>query len=790
MKDRHRIAWTTLCVPIVSLTACQQLQETMQQAQQSIGLGGSTAAQAPASSPPASSPAASAPSLPSTPGQAAGTIAKAKPAQQQAQAKAPPGFVNIYSAPEGVPALWRPLYDDPQSETFLWGSAQGVLPAAPSVKQVLGPYRGAKPVSAPSLVLQQRADRGNAVTVRDAVNNPFTFAMSNDGRRYVYVDRMGSRFALYENGEAGPAFDEILVPTIKFSQDGEQLFYVGRRGSGFHAVIDGVEGPAFEHIDMGDVSFHPFDGTPVYIGRLAEGQRLMVGQTAMPEVRGVESYALDPTSQAARFRGWQRYTDDRGRSKNKDVVFDGQAIVDASYDEHDPFFFLPDGRFVGVEVEEGRNGRRRVVVDGTPGPWVQQFTRNSRFTTTSGGELAYSAVVVKPEHEERRAQGSSLNSDGYFQPVVVVGEQVAAALPGERYDTHPNILMSDDGARFAFTSPVQDQYGRVVVIDSGKAGFEYDAVYGLRVSADGSTVRYLAQSGDGLFEVINGEEREIARANFTVEDARSVNEQSRTVILAQFALPDGSNEVAPIFDGALSSHRWDEIETPFFDPAGQGSAYVGVRRTAASSDAPGGAAGRYLVINDEIVLRLADEGGFVNYRDFLEPRPDHFLFDHDGGEHLYLATENRRLMDPDDGMATKFGLANKNRTLVKTAGTTVAILPPEARAFTMTPDREHTIYWLPAAPTKGTSPIDHKYRLFFDNTPIADFSLIATPSTRLPDSAMALQHGPLSVDPCGRTTPDGRFEFLAFEDGQTVRVSYSIEELQAATDRIRSAYEG
>lgn len=86
---------------------------------------------------------------------------------------------------------------------------------------------------------------GEAGPEHEAIGEVVT---AGDRVAYAALDR--DRWRVFVDGEPGPAVQSLRRGTLRFLRDGRRFVYVGRSAGGEHAVIDGEVGPAFDQIDM------------------------------------------------------------------------------------------------------------------------------------------------------------------------------------------------------------------------------------------------------------------------------------------------------------------------------------------------------------------------------------------------------------------------------------------------------------------------------------------------------------------------------------------------------------
>lgn len=244
---------------------------------------------------------------------------------------------------------------------------------------------------------------------------------SSDGRHVFYLGQRktekGDRYVLVLDGKPGPeyasfwgahlcpngevayvgvnGFDAQVVfdgvPEIAnggselvFSPDGKHHAYIaGKAGSGNHVVVfDGKPGPRFESIQ--DLQFSP-DGHLFYqTYSESSGVRIVRDEILVPPVDGyrVSRAYFSQDGQRTVYIGEKR-RDGRAMA----FIVDGKAVPFES--SNFLYFVSPDARKLVYE-QRSPNGRQ-LVVDGTAGPVVADYNRESLKFTADSRRFAYVA---------------------------------------------------------------------------------------------------------------------------------------------------------------------------------------------------------------------------------------------------------------------------------------------------------------------------------------------------------------------------------------------------------------
>ena len=152
---------------------------------------------------------------------------------------------------------------------------------------------------------------------------------SLDGWHMAYVTRKGDKQLVVLDGQAGPEYNRIGLPT--WSPDGLRLAYVAVRGQKSLVVVDGQPGPEWDAVE-------------------GEG-------SAIPMWFGAVVFSADSKRVIYKAR----------KGDKRLVVVDGQAGPE--YDSVFPMrgrdYFTPDGKRFAYQARDGK--KFQAVVDGQPG---------------------------------------------------------------------------------------------------------------------------------------------------------------------------------------------------------------------------------------------------------------------------------------------------------------------------------------------------------------------------------------------------------------------------------------
>ncbi len=249
---------------------------------------------------------------------------------------------------------------------------------------------------------------------------------------------------------------------------------------------------------------------------------------------------------------YQAYVDDKLR-----MVVDGRASE--VVEELEIPFFSPDSRHVVYQAKMG--GRWHFVVDGRTFPAYKTQHNQFGFNADST-KFAY--VDSVNEHAKPRLVISGLD----FK------KQTA------REATGAIMVISEDKTKIAATSEAGGKQ-RVVELSfaqpaSVKEGRLYDSIKELAVSADGSSVAYLAEKGGARLVVYNGEEKpfpagELVGPLVILPGKRGIGfltSSKGTCTLHH-----------PFSGGAVEQRQYDEVGELAYSKDGSGYAYLGRKET-------------------------------------------------------------------------------------------------------------------------------------------------------------------------------------------------------------------
>lgn len=417
-----------------------------------------------------------------------------------------------------------------------------------------------------------------------------TFIVSEDSRRFAYLDKVGSKWFAVVDGNSGKQYDKIFKESLMISPDSQHVGYVAEIGKKQVMVVDGVEGKPYDRVGWGWASavfkHNPFGSFPVFS---PDGKRV--------------AYVAKTGKQ------WS-------------VVINGEE--GKPYDEIGPPIFSPDSHSLAYEARLGKqwflvlNGK-----EGKPYPYDgSSFLRYPIFSPDSL-RIAYE-ISFKPSGE-----------------CAVVDDT-----EGEKFDgIHTeSIIFSPDSQRIAYVAKDLGklfQSEKEFVVLDGQKGKPFDQIFlPLTFSPDSRRFAYAARTGSGILHlIIDGQVTDLPKKYQRVADSMLVpsicfSQDSQHLAL----LGDWPGYPFLLVDGKEVTDRKEEkrIFGALFSPNGQRLAYVYGKAATWTVVVDGKEGNQY----DEIIHvayvgigNLSGEGKFV----FDSSDTLHYLAIKEG--HIYLVEE-------------------------------------------------------------------------------------------------------------------------------------------------------
>ena len=358
------------------------------------------------------------------------------------------------------------------------------------------------------------------------------FALSEDGKHWVYVARRGKDCYCVYDGKPGPAHPWIL--DLVLSPDGERVAYIVlKSGTGTRldedenplnrtlasdrgtlaVFIDGKEGPACEKVQMPVFSR---DGKHVAY-KIFKDEKWRVIRD------GREEHGCDRASPLVFSPDGKRlaYTADEQTT----VVCHGKAGKQYHHvgplDEIPQLFFSPDSRRL---VYWAWNEKCRLVCEGEEGPEFDlpgrhalDRTRLPVWFSSDGRHMAYvgmnrddaeefvyhivvdgrkgkayrriDEVALSPDGKRLAFSANRLEDEEHMMRVFCDGTI------GKIYHSPRSLTFSPDGRRFAYIAEDMEDEEGMHVISDGRRGKGYERISNLTFSPDGRHLAYVAVAG-------------------------------------------------------------------------------------------------------------------------------------------------------------------------------------------------------------------------------------------------------------------------------------------------------
>jgi hypothetical protein len=104
---------------------------------------------------------------------------------------------------------------------------------------------------------------GQAGATFDAIGKPGVI-FSHDGQHMAYMARTGQTWSLVLDGQPGASCDDYRVDSVVFSSDDKHLAYDARSNQKWFVIMDGQPGPAYDLIGSPSATYRP-DGVLEYL---------------------------------------------------------------------------------------------------------------------------------------------------------------------------------------------------------------------------------------------------------------------------------------------------------------------------------------------------------------------------------------------------------------------------------------------------------------------------------------------------------------------------------------------
>ena len=328
------------------------------------------------------------------------------------------------------------------------------------------------------------AGRGRRAAGGRVRRHPGARSFSPDGQRVAYVGRRRNKFVVVLDEKEGTPFD--IVGGIGFSSDSRRFAYAGadvNRGFGKQkavgrATIDGTAGPTFEGAQIGSLLKNFATSSTPY---------LLVGYLPqlLSDTHGVTAPVFSPDGRRVAYAA-------RRDKETSTVIVDGEPGPVLPSIVAGPVF-SPDSQHVAVVISEG--DAKILVVDGV------KTAGSAASGTDFIVDLAFAANNRRGAYIG--IDGGNMYEQGYTRRarrrVYVDGT------PGPEYNALylGQLQFTPDGAHITYVVGLSEKPTRVafVVVDRLE-GKRYDDIFSpVRVNEGARAIIYTAQAGRRLFRV-------------------------------------------------------------------------------------------------------------------------------------------------------------------------------------------------------------------------------------------------------------------------------------------------
>ena len=366
---------------------------------------------------------------------------------------------------------------------------------------------------------------------------PDSFAVSPDGRRMAYVEKIGNKQVVVVDGVRQKVYDEIQFGDyfpLEFSPDSSKIGFFAREDKRWFFVIDGKEQKEHQPVTTLNPSsnlrfnYSKEAAHYCYVAKTADKQYLVVdgkvgsneyeeifpcifscdgkriactvreGKKLFEVIDGVKQKeysvigSLTFSPNGKRF-AYMAYPDKAWaqRSQRWLMVIDGREEKDywrvwPGYD-----FFSPDSRRTAYMADTG--------TDDMPKPVIVLDGRE-----ISDESAGLSSPVFSPD-SKRIAYMAKVYKKGFMMPSPppTYDFNVVDGKPGKTYDRASIPVFSPDSHRLAYYGVIQGKYMMVIDNEEGK---HYDDIGHPVFSRDSKRVGYYARQGADCFIVVDGKE--------------------------------------------------------------------------------------------------------------------------------------------------------------------------------------------------------------------------------------------------------------------------------------------
>lgn len=608
-----------------------------------------------------------------------------------------------------------------------------------------------------------------------------TLLFSPNLDRVAWIGRVGSRQAVYVNGEAGPAGDQILG-TPMFNADGSRIAYVLRRGDTQHLVIDGQMSEGFERIDLKSMQFSK---SGKRFAAHAYGPEIEDG--APREFVCVDGEQIGPLRgiQALRFVGEEvayihAVRAEGSKNSVNHFVFGEHTfpVRSARYNYQSDLAEGEDRLNTAVAVMAVEGGLEQLWIGKPVGPVVK--TIRAITIAPDGSNWSYVAEVPAAEGQSKQTKS-----------VLVVGGTIVAEIAGsdpERAHTRVNVVFAEKGSHYAIVRHVESGM-RVEYRDAIDP--EYRTVGHLTLTEAGE-LSYWAEKDGYVYRVVNGQESDGIRGTTQLPQGRSlplIASLDAPLIIQEVV--QTTNEKGQSFETRYSRVALGDTLSGRFSGigdlaiSGDGSTFGSI--VTSPQDKPKG----WWLVAGAFAAQLTDSEskGFNGQ----------VRLDQTGSHHVFIVQLGQSDPGPLDTRGSKAHLTQDTRYRGswsyavwrdgiwqadlyggKPAGRFAA-----ARGIAITPDTRHTIHWLGlgSPDTSGNFNTNLTWSLHFNGRalsgpqPLYEAPDIAVDDTGEPDTHISGTHARAA----GSISPDGTlYRYVGNDNGVLTYVEYSIADLIAA----------
>ena len=344
---------------------------------------------------------------------------------------------------------------------------------------------------------------------------------------------------------------EINLKTLMFpeslsvSPDMRHVAYVDQLGNGLAVVVDGKAGKIYDGIGNGSLQFSPNGRRVAYAAIQGDQWLVVVDGRESKSYDFVGNIAFSPDSQLIAYLA--------GTGDTLRIVVDGNVgeLIPVEICEVSGIFFSPNGRRIAYILRQGVCGlttKDQVVVDGQASALFDSVI-----------DLTFNKVSFSPDSKHIAYVASVQTEEALKVQVVLDGEG------GTLYDKIHSLTFSPDSQHFAYIAQEGNQIR--VVVDGEEDLAKYSIIEDTLIfSPESQHLAYIALAGDQRVVIIDGKEGK-SYPSIGASTLLFSPDSQRVGYIA------GEKDKWFVVVGGIEGRRYDMVDSLTFDPDNQRVAY-------------------------------------------------------------------------------------------------------------------------------------------------------------------------------------------------------------------------